>query len=98
MLEGQISSHDSTCAIGSINSHYFHVIGDKLINPIVGVYIPIIRIPVIKGWMTIPQYRELIDPGSHDHCRLLDGYLSNFDVVGYTPGAPNIAGWKMDPD
>ncbi len=23
----------------------FHVIGDKLINPIVGVYIPIIRIP-----------------------------------------------------
>ncbi len=29
------------CAIGSINSHYLHVIGDKLINPIVGVYIPI---------------------------------------------------------
>ncbi len=24
------------CAIGSINSHYFHIIGDKLINPIVG--------------------------------------------------------------
>ena len=23
---------------GSINSHYFHIIGDKLINPIVGVY------------------------------------------------------------
>ena len=22
------------CAIGSINSHYFHIIGDKLINPI----------------------------------------------------------------
>ena len=22
------------------NSHYFHTIGDKLINPIVGVYIP----------------------------------------------------------
>ena len=29
---------------GSINSHYFHMIGDKLINPIVGVYISIIRI------------------------------------------------------
>ena len=39
---------------GSINSHYFHIIGDKLINPIVGVYIPIIRIP-IKGGMTIPN-------------------------------------------
>ena len=33
------------CAIGSINSLYFHIIGDNLINPIVGVYIPIIRIP-----------------------------------------------------
>ena len=32
-----------TYAPGSINSHYFHIIGDKLINPIVGVYIPIIR-------------------------------------------------------
>ena len=30
------------CAIGSINSDDFHIIGDKLINPIVGVYIPII--------------------------------------------------------
>ena len=39
------------CAIGSINSHYFHIIGDKLINPI-GVYIPIIRIPT-KGWMSL---------------------------------------------
>ena len=37
---------------GLINSHSFHIIGDKLINPIVGVYIPIIRIP-IKGGMTI---------------------------------------------
>ena len=32
-----------------LNSHYFHIIG-VVINPIVGVYIPIIRIPVIKGW------------------------------------------------
>ncbi len=37
-----------------LNSHYFHIIGDKLINPLVGVYIPIIRIP-IKGGMTIPN-------------------------------------------
>ena len=46
-----------------LNSHYFHTIGDKLINSIVGVYIPIIRIP-IKGWMIIPNTRSL-DPGSH---------------------------------
>ena len=44
---------------GSINSHYFHIIGDKLINPIVGVYIPIIRIP-IKGGMTIPRKTRLL--------------------------------------
>ena len=37
-----------------LNSHCFHIIGDKVINPIVGVYIPIIRIP-IKGGMTIPN-------------------------------------------
>ena len=46
------------CAIGSINSHYFHTIGDGKLNPIVGVYIPIIRIP-IKRWDGIPR-----DPGS----------------------------------
>ena len=34
-----------------------------VINPIIGVYIPIIRIP-IKGWMTIPNTRSL-DPGSY---------------------------------
>ena len=35
------------CAIGSINSCYFHIIGDggMVINPIVGVYIPIIMDP-----------------------------------------------------
>ena len=50
-----------------LNSHYFHIIGDKLINPIVGVYIPSIRIPgfPIEGWMTIPNARSL-DPGSYD--------------------------------
>ena len=39
---------------GSINSHYFHIIGDGKLNPIVEVYIPIIRIP-IKGGKTIPN-------------------------------------------
>ena len=38
-----------------LNSHYFHIIGDGKINPIVGVYIPIIRIP-IKRWDDHPQY------------------------------------------
>ena len=49
---------------GSINSHYFHIIGDKLINPMVGVYIPIIRIP-IKGGMTIPNIATF-DHGTHN--------------------------------
>ena len=31
-----------------------YIIGDGKLNPIVGVYIPIIRIP-IKGGMTIPN-------------------------------------------
>ncbi len=46
-----------------LNSHYFHIIGDKLINPIVGIYILIIRIPVIKGWRSpIPN-----DQGVEEH-------------------------------
>ena len=44
----------------SLNSHYFHIIGDKLINPIVGVQ----GFP-IKGGMTIPNRRSL-DPGTYD--------------------------------
>ena len=43
---------------GSINSQYFHVIGDKLINPIVGVYISIIRIPYYRWEVSHPQYKE----------------------------------------
>ena len=35
-----------------------------VINPIIGFYIPIIRIP-IKRWDDHPQYNELIDPGSY---------------------------------
>ncbi len=52
------------CAIGSINSHYFHIIGDGKINPIIGFYIPIIRIP-IKGGMTIPNIATF-DHGTSD--------------------------------
>ena len=39
---------------GSINSHYFHIIGDGKLNPIVGVYIPITRIPIKGGRFPIP--------------------------------------------
>ena len=47
------------CAIGSINYHYFHIIGDGKINPMVGDYIPIIRISVIKGGrFPIPNIRS----------------------------------------
>ena len=38
-----------------LNSHYFHIIGDKLINPIVGVYIPMIRIPIKGGRFPVPN-------------------------------------------
>ncbi len=45
---------------GSINSHYFHIVG----NPIVGVYIPIIRIPIKGGKTTIPNDQGVfLNPG-----------------------------------
>ena len=43
-----------------LNSYYFHIIGDKLINPIVGVYIPIIRIPIKGGRSPIPNFSRLL--------------------------------------
>ena len=50
-----------------LNSHYFHIIGDKLINPI-GVYIPIIniiRIPSLKvGGFPSPKKRDNLDHGT----------------------------------
>ena len=48
-----------------LNSHYFHIIGDGKNQPnSVGVYIPIIRIP-IKGGMTIPNIATF----DHGTCR-----------------------------
>ena len=52
-----------------LNSHCFPIIGDKLINPIVGVYIPIIRIP-IKGGMTIPNTRTFDHGTYNDPCEI----------------------------
>ena len=49
LIEDGSSDWDSSIAwdqewpfyvLGSINSHHFHIKGDKLINPIVGVNIP----------------------------------------------------------
>ncbi len=45
-----------------------------VINPIVGVYIPIVRIP-IKGGMTIP-YIATFDPGTYK------GYLLDYSKTG----------------
>ena len=44
-----------------LNSHYFDIIGDGKITPIIGVYIPIIRIPSIKGGRSpIPPKMRLL--------------------------------------
>ena len=58
---------DCSYVPGSINTHYFHIIGDKLINPIVGVYIlPIRRIPSLKvGGLPSPRTKEWIDHGTY---------------------------------
>ena len=61
-----------------LNSHYFHIIGDKLINPIVGVYIPIIRIP-IKGGMTIPNIATF----DHGTCVFLVGLTYLVDLAWF---------------
>ena len=47
----------SMCARVDQLPWHFHIIGDKLINPIVGVYIPMIRIP-IKGGMSWPSPKK----------------------------------------
>ena len=75
------------------NNNLLHIIGDKLINPIVGVYIPIIRIP-IKGGMTIPNTRSL-DPGSCMFlffCFLFDCCLRIKDKEGEQ--AAERLGWR----
>ena len=52
------------CAIRSINSHYFSTKkGDKLINPVVPVYVPIIGIPYDR-WDDHPQFCGTFDHGT----------------------------------
>ncbi len=71
---GGISQPDSKAATSipfnsymcwGLNFHCFPMVG-MVINLIVGVYIPIIRIP-IKGGMTIPNIRSL-DCGTYPMC------------------------------
>ena len=65
------SSRSRNMCWGEKNSQYFHIyiIGDGKLNPRIGVYIPIIRIPYQRG-DDHPQCKELIDPGTYDSRRL----------------------------
>ncbi len=58
------------CAIGSINSHYFQIIGDKLINPINsrGLWGPSIRIPY-KRWDEFIPNIATFDHGTNNQPR-----------------------------
>ena len=62
-----------------------------VINPIVGFYIPIIRIP-IKGGMTIPNTRSL-DPGS---C-VLSGRFAKMQQSKVTCTSSWLAKWILKP-
>ena len=55
---------------GSINSHYFHIIGDKLINPspqgFIYLYTHEVRIPSLKvGGLPSPKKSDNLDHGSY---------------------------------
>ena len=63
------------CAIGSINSHYFHIIGDGKLNPIVGFYMLLIRIPSLKVWL-FPS------PNKRDFCLTMAHVVNGALKVG----------------
>ena len=74
----------------------FHIIGDKLINPIIGFYIPIIRIPSLKvGWV-YPQYSDFWPWHICNYIPYMDSYwgspltLSNTFFVGLGAPGPKI--------
>ena len=78
------------CAIGSINSHYFHIIGDGKLNPIIGFYIPIIRIP-IKSGMTIPNIATF-DHGTYNT------FIDSLNLCHHEWGIPKLQAalsWKF---
>ena len=85
---------------GSIHSHYFHIIRDKLINPIVGVYIPIIRIPTKGGIIPIPNIattltmEQIVSPvaevtrcGEHSTSQLSHSSSCHFRCAGEAKSA-----------
>ena len=59
-MDTYLKVHSFTCAIGSINSYYLHIIGDGKLNPIVDY-----KDSLFSRLDDHPQYKELIDPGSH---------------------------------
>ena len=69
---------------------HFHITGDKPINPIVRVYIPIIRIP-IKGGMTIPNI------ATFDHGTFVDNFWCVFPrpVPSGTPPVSPACGNRL---
>ena len=61
-VETQMKTH--LCQ--GLNSHYFHIIGDGKINPIVGVYIPMIQDSLLKvGFFPSPKKRDGLDHGTY---------------------------------
>ncbi len=69
-----------------------HIIGDKLINPIVGVYIPIIRIP-IKGGMTIPNIATF-DDGTYVHIHTYE-YTIDTDILHKRTSLNRLWHWQI---
>ena len=70
-----------------LNSHYFHIIGDKLINPIVKVYL--VYIPIIRSSELYLHYIRYID--THIYTFTNDyGEYPTFTVCIYTDCVWNL--------
>ena len=71
----------------SLNSQLFPVFEDKLINPTVGVYLPIIGFRIKVG-MTIPNVR-ILDPGTyqkaHTHYSIQEIFRGEHVFHGISP-------------
>ena len=88
-----------TCPYVRLNSHCFSVVG-MVIKIIVGVYIPIIRIPVISGGIggmsEHPQYKELIDPDAVCHALPAPGVTSKSWQRSFVArGVGWLVGWLV---
>ena len=63
-----------------LNSHYFHIIGDKLINPTSRGLYTHYKDSVIKGGMTIPNIATF-DHGTYKKFLLSNSVLSLVELV-----------------